>query len=559
MAWLSRRTSMMKEAAWGSHRWVSFLKRGAQVSEAKEARMVRRLISRYVMWAALAAVVSSFVVCGQGSDVLVIAMGGTVETLDPQRTINSLVVNVTDQIYDPLLTTDTNMELQPRLAESWELLEDNATWRFHLRRGVVFHDGTPFTAEAVRRTIARATDAAKPAIGSVPLRVVTVVKVVDDYTVDISTGAPFAPLLYHMAHGGSVILSPSSIDQWGEDLGSHPNGTGQFKLEEWVRGEKVVLVRNENYYLPTYLSTVVFQTIPDENTRLIAFETGAADIVMDFPPAEMDRLASLPGLQVQTKPSLRTIYIAMNANDEMFSDLRVRQALNYAVNREEIVEYVMDGLGQVADVPFAPGIWGSAQGVLRVYDFNQRRAEALFNEAGWADTDGDGFLDRDGKRMHIVLNSPEGRYLRDVEVAQAVQAQLRAVGVEVEIRTWEWGGYMASLKKYELPMYLIGLGASTADMDYAASLATDSKGGYNFHQYSNPEVDALIYAARIEMDTETRRGMYLQAQALQLSDAPVIALFHSVSVVAVNTARVEGFEVHPVERVRLNNVRIKNQ
>lgn len=483
------------------------------------------------------------------------AMGGNVETLDPHFTTNSLVICVTDQIYEPLLITDANMQLQPRLAHSWKQI-DGRTWEFYLRKGITFHCGEPFTADAVKRTFERALDPKKPAPGGVSLSMVESVTVKDPYTVVIKTKEPFAPLLYNLAHSGSIVMCPRAIEQWGPGMSDHPCGTGQFRLASWTKGEKVVLTRNEKYYLEGQLDRVVFQTIPDEISRLIALETGAADIIIDLPPSEIPRIKSQPHLQVLTKPSLRSVYIALNSKKAPFDDERVRQALNYAVNREEIVTHVLEGLGTVANVPFAPGVWGSAQDTLKVYTFDQQKARSLLAEAGWKDTDGDGYLDRAGQRLKMTLNSPEGRYLRDREVAQTIQTQLRAIGIDAQLRIWEYAGYMAALKKRDLDMYLIGVGCSTADLDFALDATTYSKGLYNFHDYSNPRVDELFLAGRAEANTKKRLDMYYELQRILLKDAPVISLYHMSVVVALNRDRVEGFEPQPGERIRLLNTRL---
>lgn len=486
------------------------------------------------------------------SNYLVIAIGGDVESLDPHWTINTLTIMVTDQIYEPLLITDVDMQLQPRLATSYKRV-DPLTWELYLRKGVSFHCGEPFTAQAVKTTLERALDPASP--GSGLLSMISSVSVKDPYTVVIKTKEPFTPLPYHLAHSGAIMMCPKCLAKWGRDIAGHPCGTGQFRLTEWVRGDKVSLVRNEHYYLGGHLDRVIFRTIPDEITRLIAIETGEVDIVMDIPPTEVKALDAHPDIKVMMKPGTATICINMNARKAPFDDIRVRQAFQYAVNDEEIVRHVLEGLGEAATVPFAPAIWGSAQGKIRMYQYDLAKAKGLLAAAGWKDTDGDGFVDKSGQRLRVTLHTPEGRYLRDREIAQAVQAQLRAIGVDAQLRTWEWGGYMTSMRNHELDMFMSGLGVSTADMDYGMGLATYSKGSYNFHEYLNPRVDELFLAARGEVDAKKRLDLYYEAQRLVMTDAQVIPINHMVVMAAVNERRVQGFEPQAGNRVRLLDVK----
>lgn len=490
---------------------------------------------------------------GQGrAGTLVVALGTDVDTLDPHYTRSALTIMVTDGIYEPLLISDDNMQLHSRLAASYKRV-DPLTWEFYLRKDVKFHCGEPFTAEAAKRSLERALDPASP--GSGLFNMISSVSVKDRYTVVVKTGMPFSALPCFMAHSAAIMMCPKCLDKWGRDIASHPCGTGQFRLDAWDRGDRVSLVRNKHYYLEGHLDRVIFRTIPDEMTRLIALETGEVDIVMDIPPTEVKRLSAHSDIKVMIKPGTFTVCIYMNANRAPFDDIKVRQAFQYAVNRDEIIEHVLEGLGQAATVPFAPSIFGSAEGKIETYEYNPAKAKGLLAAAGWKDTDKDGFVDKAGQRLKVTLHTPEGRYLRDREMAQTVQAQLRAIGVDAQLRTWEWAGYTNMMSRHEFDMFLVGLGVTTGDLHGGMSLACYSKGTYNHHEYSNPRVDELYLAARAEPDTEKRLNLYYEAQRLVMADAQVIPISHMAVMAAVNQRRVQGFDVHAGGRLRLLGVR----
>jgi len=457
----------------------------------------------------------------------------------------------TDAIYEPLLISDNQLQIHPRLAASYKRV-DPVTWEFYLRKGVKFHCGEPLTAEAVKKSLDRSMDPASPASGI--LNMVSSVSVKDPYTVVVKTDVPFSPLPVFMAHSGAIVMCPKCLDKWGKDIGSHPCGTGQFRLDSWERGDKVSLIRNKQYYLKGNLDRVIFRSIPDEMTRLIALETGEVDLVVDIPPTEVKRLQAHRDIKVMIKPGTFTVCIYMNANRAPFEDIRVRQAFQYAVNRNEIIEHVLEGLGQAATVSFAASIFGSAEGKIKSNQHDPGKAKELLAAAGWKDTDGDGFVDKSGRRLKVTLNTPEGRYLRDREMAQAVQAQLRAIGVDAQLRTWEWAGYTTMMSKCEFDMFLVGLGVTTGDLHGGLSLACYSKGTYNHHEYSNPRVDELYFAARAEADTNKRLDLCYEIQRIVMADAQVIPISHMAVMAAVNQKRVQGFEVHAGGRLRLLDV-----
>lgn len=230
--------------------------------------------------------------------------------------------------------------------------------------------------------------------------------------------------------------------------------------------------------------------------------------------------------------------------------------MQHAVNKEEIVKHVLEGLGQAATVPYAPALWGSAEGMIDAPKYDPMKAKELLAEAGWKNTDNEGFLvNSSGKRLSFTLHTPEGRYLRDKEIAQTIQAQLMDIGVDAKLRTWEWAGYLAELKNQELGMFLVSFGVSTGTVDGGLSGNAYSEGGYNYHGYSNPRVDELFFKARGEIDQDKLINMYYEAQKIVMDDAQVIPINHMAVMAAINYKRVQDFQIQASSRIRLLDVK----
>ncbi|MCX8117612.1 MAG: glutathione ABC transporter substrate-binding protein [Desulfobacterota bacterium] len=482
---------------------------------------------------------------------LIIAQGTDALTMDNHHMIDSPTITIGEHMVETLLELTTKGEIVPRLAEKVEVSPDATEYTLKLRKGVKFHDGVPFNAEAVKINFDRRLDPKAATKFGFLVAPISSVTVVDEYTVKIKTKAPFAPMLSNLTHGTNGIISPAALKaSWDKPI-TKPVGTGPFMFKEWIPGSKLVMVRNENYWgKKPHLEEVVFQVIPDDAARVVALETGEVHVAVRIPPFDIPRLRANPKLTVVSAPSVRTIYLGFNHLKEPFHDKRVRQALNYAVNKEAIVKHVLGGVGRVSDAPLSPGIFGYTP--IKTYEYNVEKAKALLAEAGYP------------KGFETTLHPAVGRYYMDVSVATAVAADLLKVGVRAEIKMMEWGTYLPTiLREKEVAdhkIYMLGWGCVTGDADYGLYTLFHSgewpKKGMNASFYKNEKLDPILDAARSTANPEERKRLYKEALTLIHEDAPWLFLHSEVQMVGVR-ANVKDLIVHQTERVMAHSARIE--
>ncbi|MFN2364646.1 MAG: glutathione ABC transporter substrate-binding protein [Halarsenatibacteraceae bacterium] len=476
----------------------------------------------------------------EGGD-LRIAIGADPESLDPVLASSSPAAMVMVHMMETLFEMTPEGDIVPLLAEDYSVSEDGLTYELYLREDVNFHDGEPFNAEAVKFNLERLIE--DEAVFSFLINRITEIEVIDEYTISLTTDEPFAPILAHLSHDFISIISPAAVEEYGDQVGSNPVGTGKFKFDGWSRGESVIMSRNDDYWgEPAHLDTVRILVVPEESTRVVMLETGEAHAIMNVPPRDVDRLTENSDITVENVPSLRTLYVGLHAQKEPFDDIRVRKAVNYAVNTESIVNNILDGAGRPSDAPISPDIFGYSE--QEIYERDPERARELLAEAGYPDG------------LELEFYYPVGRYPMDNIIAQAVQSQLAEVGIEANMTTMEWATYLEVINAEpdESPhdMYLLGWGTVTGDADYGLYALLHSgewaPDGSNRSFYGNPEVDELLEAARIETDTEERKALYADAIEIIWDDAPWIFL-HSISQINAVRSNVEGLVHHPRESI----------
>ncbi|MBM3135295.1 MAG: glutathione ABC transporter substrate-binding protein [Chloroflexi bacterium] len=474
--------------------------------------------------------------------ILNIVTGTDIESLMIHRVTSSPSFTVLEHIFEPLFQMTADGKIEPLLAESFAAT--GATeYTIKLRKGVKFTDGTPFNAAAVKANLDWILKTENKAAFRSPLvDMVTEVKTPADDTVVLTTKFSIAPLQYHLTHGGVAMVSPAALAKGEEFLAANAIGTGPFKLKEWKKGEYVTLERNAEYWgTKPKLDQAIFKMVKEDGARLVAVESGAADVAVRVPPAEMARLKANKDLVVDVTPGLRTIYIFFNIEQKPFTDKRVRQAVNYGVDKKAIVEKLLAGAGRVSDAPMAPPIFGySAQ---KVYERDVEKAKSLLKEAGIA------------PGTKVVLHHPTGRYVQDAMVADAVRTQLKEIGLDVELKTLEWGTYVpfvrAEREKNTTQFAMLGWSTPTMDADYALySLfhKANHPPGFNGAFYDNPKVNELLEKGRSVTNSTERQVAYAEAIKIIWDDAPWLFLYSEVQVTAIR-ANVSNFVVHPSERM----------
>jgi peptide/nickel transport system substrate-binding protein len=448
---------------------------------------------------------------------LVFAPSADARTLDPHNTTDSQSDQVIWMIYNALIRYDENMKIVPDLARSWKVAEDDRTWTFELRQGVRFHDGAPFDAHAVKANFERVLDPDGGHNRRDLFAPIERVDVVDDHTVNVVTRYPFGAFEPMMAHVSAAIRSPAK----------DASGTGPYKLRSWRKDLELILERNEDYFGEKgTFETIVYRPIPEAASRVIALESGDVDVITQIPPPDLKRLASDPDVVVSKTLSIGAQQFRFHCRRKPFTDPRVRQAISYAIDRRSILSNLVAGMAEPSTGPLTPRIRGRAD--LGEIPYDPERARKLLAEAGYPD----GFKTK-------ITTTP--RYNMGVELAQALAAQLKKVGIEAEIEVLEWGTitkYWGGLLPEDCPLdiFIMGAGASSADADWGLRpiFRTQERNENNYGYYSNAEFDEVIERAMREIDPESRNALYRRAQEIvYLEDPGAIWLYDNYHVVAM--------------------------
>lgn len=475
--------------------------------------------------------------------VLTIAGGTDVQSLDIHKVSDSPSFSALEHVNETLFHITADGQLKPHLAETYTVSDDGLVATVKLRSGIKFTDGTPFNADAVKQNLDRVLDPNFGAAFSFLLGQVKEVQVKDELTVELLLETPFAPLQYHLGHGGTGIVSPAHLAKGDEAVATHTVGTGPFMVKEWKKGEQLELVRNDSYWgTKAQLDGIVFKMVKDDGPRMVEIESGNADVAVRVPPSEITRLQANPDLDIVVTPGLRTIFIYMNNTKPPFDDVRVRQAINYAVDKDAIVKAILNDMGRVSDSPIAPNIFGYTP--QQVYKADKDRAKQLLKDAGYENG------------LQIELLHPDGRYPQDARVAEAVRAQLKEVGIDVTLTTMEWAQYIPHTGKPKeentVQMAMLGWSTPTMDADYGLfSLfhsSVQAPVGYNRGFYDSPETDQLLMTGRTATNNASRTKAYADATKQIWEDAPWLFLYSEIQVTAIRK-NVSGFVIHPSERL----------
>lgn len=473
---------------------------------------------------------------------LIIGIGVDADTLNPQEQTTSLIMNMAELIHDTLFFQTPDAKLEPRLATEYKASPDGLTYTVKLRPGVKFSDGTPLTAQIMKETIDRALDPNK----RVPLRyyvsMIESANVIDDLTFEIKLKYPFAPFPYNLAQ---VILSPTSpkaLEQYGEDVRQKPVGAGPYVLKEWVKGDRIVMVRNENYWgkKPT-VAQLTWKIVPETSTREAMLRAGQLHICYKPSPANVAALKADPNITVEMPLDTRTIFMGMNCQKGVTANKLVRQAFNYAVDKKAIVSKILFDTAVPMEGPVSPIMWGYHK-MEKQYDYNPEKAKELLKQANF-----------DFSKT-IQMRTPQGRYLFDKQIAEYVQASLQALGVKVELRTYDWPTYVAGLQKplneTELEIFLLGWGPFVMDADYGLygqfHTSVNPPKGLGSAFYSNSEFDKIMDESRRELDPEKRKALLKKASEIVWDDCPWIWLHVEKFLIAYNS-KIKGLVVTPYE------------
>jgi peptide/nickel transport system substrate-binding protein len=517
--------------------------------------MTRGLV---VLLAVLAVLALGGSAAAQPAGTLVVGLVAEPVNLDPAQVTDLNSNRVGRRVVETLVTfPEEKTEVVPGLAESWTISKDSLQYTFKLRKGITFHDGTPFNAAAVKFSIERQINPDHPAnkLGKYPFANyffgnVKAVEVLSEDRVAFLLKEPRASFLAVLTAGAASMVSPTAVMKAGQDYPSAPVGTGPFKFASWDRGQRVVLEKNPTYWKgPAKYDRVVFRPIVEDQARLTELLTGQLDLIVGVPSDFVSQLETNPKVSLLKQTGVHVWYLGINNQKKPFDDRRVRQALNYAVNKEAIVRDVLKGTGTLSKGPVQPNTWGSEPG-LKAYPYDPARAKKLLAEAGFPN----GFA--------TTLWVPESGSGMQAPVAMStvIQSNLKAVGVNVTMQTMEWGAYLAKLRSKEQDLFALSWMAGMEDPDMVMYPLLHSSqwtpNGPNRALYKNEQFDKLLTEARHTTDQAKRATLYKQAQKILIDDAPWIFIDHEIQLAAM-AKRVQGFKLHPSFDLRVETISLK--
>jgi peptide/nickel transport system substrate-binding protein len=478
---------------------------------------------------------------------IVYGYGAEAVNLDPGNAIDRPSFDVMQNIYDGLVEIDGSGAIQPALATDWTISEDNLSWTFTLREGVSFHDGTPFNAEAVTAQFTRILDPANElaTLGQWE-PILTEVTANGDYEVTFTTKVPAGGLLNLLASGYGGIPSPEAVAASGADFSRNPVGTGPFVFDSWEQGQTVTLRRNDGYWggAPA-IEELEFRLITEDSSRILALEAGDVDVIANVSAQNIPLLRDNPDLVVVQQPTYRLFYWAFNNTKPAFADRRVRQGMNYLVDRETLVETVLQGVGLPADAPIPPTVAGYAP--IGTYTYDVEKGKALLEDGGFpADWEGVAYI-------------TDGRYYMDRQVGEAIQGMLNEAGVNVRVEVLEWGAFIDAVWIAEAESEAAqardfaqtAFGTADPGQTFRSTLFSTywPTTGYNEALFADPEVDAAIEAIEQAVSEEDRNAATAELSARIFDAAPWI-FSHFEQQVIGHRAAVDGIEVLPTEIIR---------
>ncbi len=462
-------------------------------------------------------------------DTIVMGSIGDISGLIPHITSDGSSQEIGSYIYNGLVRYDKNLNIEGELAESWDISEDGLKITFYLRKGVLWHDGELFTADDVLFTYKFMVDPDTPTAYAGDFLMVKSVEVKDLYTIEVTYDEPFAPALISLG----IWILPKHLMEGKTlkttSLATQPVGTGPFKFKQWLPKEKIVLVANDNYFEGRpYIDKIINRIIPDTATMFLELQSGGIDFMGLDPVQYTKQTGSAKFNEKFNKYKYLAngyTYMGFNLTNDKFKDKRVRQAIDYSINKEAIIKGVLFGLGRVATGPYKPETWFHNSAVKK-YPYNPKKAKLLLAESGWKDTNDDGILDKAGKPFEFTIITNQGNDVRR-KVCEIIQAQLKQVGIKVEIRIYEWATFInefVNKKKFEALVLGWGLSRDPDAYDIWHSSKT-KEGELNFVTYKNKEVDEMLEKGRTTFDQEERKKYYYKFQEILAEEVPYVFLY----------------------------------
>lgn len=469
-----------------------------------------------------------------------IAVGSNFTSLDPYDANDSLSQAVAKSFYQGLFGFDKDMKLVNVLADSYQVSNDGLTYTLKLHPGVKFQDGTDFNAQAVKVNLDRASNPESHLKRYNLFKMIASTEVVDPATVKITLKAPFSAFINNLAHPSAVMISPAALAKYGKEIGFHPVGTGPYQFVAWNQTDYVKVKKFDGYWKPGLpkLDSITWRPVVDNNTRAAMLQTGEADFAYPIPYEQAAILKKNAKLDLVTTPSILQRYISFNVTQKPFDNLKVRQAINYAINKEALIKVAFSGYAVPAEGPVPPGIDYAAQ--YKPWPYDPAKARELLKEAGYPN----GFT--------TTLWSSHNHSTAQ-KVLQFTQQQLAQVGIKVTVTAMDAGQRAAQVeavgqKEAGVRMFYTGWSASTGEADWALTPLFASQSAppkqFNTAFYSNPKVDKDLIDALATTDRAEKARLYKDAQDTIWADAPW-AFLATERLVSAHNKRLTGFYMMP--------------
>ena len=483
----------------------------------------------------------------------VIAVDRTFTTLDPYDANDTISQAVAKSFYQGLLGFDKNMKMVPVLAESYKASKDGLVYTFVLKKGIKFQDGTDFNAEAVKVNFDRVTNPDNKLKRYTLYKNIAKTEVVDASTVRFTLKEPFSPFINSLAHPSAVIISPAAIAKYGKDIGQHPVGTGPFKFVEWKQTDYVKAEKFAGYWRKGYpkVDSITWRPVVDNNSRSAIMQTGEANFTYPVPAEQVELLKSKPNLEITVSPSIVHRFVALNTQQKPFDNPKVREALNYAINKDALIKVVYGGYAIPAEGVIPKDVQFSTK--LGPWPYNPVKARELLKEAGYPN----GF---ESTLWSAFTDTTSQKAI------QFIQQQLRVISVNVQVQALEAGQRVEKVESWQDPatapvrMLYIGWSASTGEADWALRplLASESfpPKSYNTGYYKNTAVDAGIAKALVTVDPMAKAQIYTEVQQQIWKDAPWINLA-TLQLVSARTKNFSGFYVMPDQSFNFDEIELK--
>jgi len=483
-------------------------------------------------------------------DALIEGSIGEPTVLIPMLAGDNASHQVAGLVFNGLVKYDTDLSIIGDLAESWEISKDGLIITFYLRKGVKWTDGVEFTADDVMFGFKTITNEKTPTAYAEDFLQVKKAEVLDSYTFRVTYEKPFAPAL---SSWGNMVVLPKHLlegkDIAKSDLTRNPVGVGPYMLRKWVSGQEVILDSNKEYFEGRpYIDRYVYRIIPDPATMFLELRTGGIDL-MGLTPLQYTKQTEndffRKNFQKFRYPTFVYTYMGFNLKHPFFQDKRVRQAIAHAIDKQEIVDVVLFGLGKPATGPYVPNTWAYNPNVKK-FDYNPEKAKQLLKEAGWEDTNGDGILKKDGRPFKFTIFTNMGNSSR-MNTATIIQWRLAKIGIKVDIRALEWSTFVNQFidkRRFEAVILGWGIGLDPDQYDIWFSGKTKEK-EFNFVSYSNPEVDSLLEKGRRTFDIKERKKTYFRMQEILAEELPYIFLYVPEAAPIVH-ARFKGIKPSPI-------------